>query len=153
MNGGNFLLGNECNKDRKGDMIARSIICDESRVVKSNKQIKDWLTNTSRSFFQHTAEHSCSIYRYQMSPQSSDEKVVTGDIVLIQQYYIDGNAQRHAENKKCLFYNSHNDAITKIILLNERIYSDEELGVKSNKIVQVVTGRRLTYKDAMEYVD
>ena len=56
------------------------------------------------------------------------------------------------ENKKCLFYNSHNDAITKIVLLNERMYSDEELGIKSSKIVQVVTGKRLSYKDAMDHV-
>ena len=120
--------------------------------IQNNKIIQDWLKNTSQSFFQLIGGQNKSIYRYQISPQSIDEPIVTGDIVLFQQYYIDNNPERHAENKKCLFYNSNNNSITKIILLNERLYSDEELGVKSGKIVQVVTGKRLSYKDAFDYV-
>ena len=106
----------------------------------NNKKIQDWLKNTSQSFFQLFGGQNKSIYRYQISPQSIDEPIVTGDIVLFQQYYIDNNPERHAENKKCLFYNSNHNSLTKIILLNERMYSDEELGVKSGKIVQFVTG-------------
>ena len=124
----------------------------DQRVIQDNKIIQKWLTDTSCSFFELAGGQKGSVYRYQISPRSSDESIVPGDIVLIQQYYIDKNAQRHAENKKCLFYNSHNDAITKIVLLNERMYSDEELGIKSSKIVQVVTGKRLSYKDAMDHV-
>ena len=128
------------------------ITADRARAASHNKLVKDWLTDTSQSFFEMFGAVSSSIYRYQISPSSTDEAIVPGDIVLIQQYYIDGNAKRHAENKKCLFYNSHNNAITKIILMNERMYSEEELGVKSSKIVQIVTGKRLSYKDAFDYV-
>ena len=131
------------------------VMSEISKTQSSSKHniiVKNWLTNTFQSFFKMFGAISSSIYRYQISPRSADETVIPGDIVLIQQYYIDGNAERHAENKKCLFYNSHNSYITKIILLNERLYSDEELGVKSGKIVQVVTGKRLSYKDAFDHV-
>jgi hypothetical protein len=114
--------------------------------------VKYWLTDTSRSFFEIFGSVASFSTRLQISPRSHDEAIVPGDIILIQQFYIDGNAERHAENKKCLFYNFHNKAISKIILLNEKMYSNEELGVNSSKIVQVVTGKRLSYKDAMEYV-
>ncbi|GAG23382.1 unnamed protein product, partial [marine sediment metagenome] len=151
MTNGVFSLGDTINNNNNGGKPRKIVAIEEQRVNQDNGIIHNWLTNTSRSFFELAGGQKGSIYRYQISPKSSDEKVITGDIILIQQYYVDGNAQRHAENKKCLFYNSHNEAITKIILLNERMYSVEELGVNSSKIVQVVTGKRLSYKDAMEH--
>jgi hypothetical protein len=36
--------------------------------------------------------------------------------------------------------------------MNERIYSTKELGIHSDKIVQVVIGRRLLYKDMIDYI-
>jgi hypothetical protein len=147
MSNNGFSLGNT--GSRTDNKINTAI--QNQRIVQDNNTIQDWLKNTSRSFFELAGGQKGSIYRYQISPQSNDEAIVPGDIVLFQQYYIDSNAERHAENKKCLFYNSHNKSITKIILLNERLYSDEELGVKSSKIIQVVTGKRLSYKDAFEH--
>ena len=41
--------------------------------------------------------------------------------------------------------------LDKIILLNERVYSAEELGTNSDKIEQVVISERLTYKKVFEY--
>ena len=38
-------------------------------------------------------------------------------------------------------------------MLNERIYTDEELGVKSPKIVQTVIGRRMMYSDVFHNVN
>jgi hypothetical protein len=143
-----FLMGNQ--NDRAANR--RDTAVQRHSVIKDNKTIQDWLKNTSRSFFELAGGQKGFVYRYQISPRSREEPVVPGNIVLIQQYYVDRNAERHAENKKCLFYNSHNDAISKIILLNERMYSNQELGVNSGKIVQVVTGKRLSYKDAMDHV-
>ena len=42
--------------------------------------------------------------------------------------------KRNIELKDCLKKNVENDLISKIILLNERKYTDEELGVSSKKI-------------------
>ena len=50
-----------------------------------------------------------------------------------------------------MLYNCSNNAIDKIILLNERVYSAEELGTNSAKIEQVVIKERLTYKKVFEY--
>jgi hypothetical protein len=90
--------------------------------------------------------------RYQISQESKLGPEVPGDIVLIQQYYLDDDFSRRAENKLCLLTNSQNSAITKIILLNEKLYSSEELGVNSDKIEQVVIDKRLTYKNVFDYV-
>lgn len=57
------------------------------------------------------------------------------------QYYKPKNLQREREVKKCLDENIENPLIDKIILLNEKTYSLP----KSNKIQQIVHGKRLTY--------
>ena len=43
--------------------------------------------------------------------------------------------------------------IDKIYLLNERIYSDEELGIKSNKIKQINIEKRLLYSVCFDYIE
>ena len=55
-------------------------------------------------------------------------------MVLVQQYYLDADAVRRRENRECLERNAANPCIDRIILLNERLYSEEELGVPSDKI-------------------
>jgi hypothetical protein len=73
-------------------------------------------------------------------------------ITLIQQYYIDKDARRREENALCLRLNASNNAITQILLLNERVYTEEELGnPPMDKVQQVVVGKRLTYLDAFRY--
>lgn len=73
-------------------------------------------------------------------------------IVLIQQFFIHGDKARHKEILETLTMNVHNDCIDEIHLLNERFYTEEELGTNSKKIKQVVdSGKRLTYKDVMKY--
>ena len=48
--------------------------------------------------------------------------------------------------------NAHNKNIDEIHLLNERIYTYEEIGSNSTKIKQVVdSGKRLTFSDVMKY--
>ena len=119
-----------------------------------NTQISKWLRNTSQSFL-GLFDYRCpkaNEKRYQISPESKLGSEVSGDIILIQQYYLDENLTRRAENKLCLLTNSQNSSITKIILLNEKSYSAEELGVRSDKIEQVVIDKRLTYKDVFSYI-
>ena len=45
-----------------------------------------------------------------------------------------------------------NKYITKIYLLNERIYTDIELGISSNKIVQINIKERILFKDVFDYI-
>lgn len=74
------------------------------------------------------------------------------DIHLFMQFYIDTNAVRQAEIRTSLYKNLQNPLIRKVHLLNERIYTHKEIGVKSAKIVQTNIGKRLTYSDIFEYV-
>jgi len=75
------------------------------------------------------------------------------NIFLITQFFIHSNSERHKEILYCLKKNVENEYIHKIYLLNERIYSDEELGVKSDKIIQYDIKKRIKYKDIFEFVD
>jgi hypothetical protein len=64
---------------------------------------------------------------------------------LIQQYYEPPQGRRHREIKTCLANNVASPYIDRILLLNEKEYSDLP---KSEKIVQQVLGSRMTYYDA-----
>lgn len=72
-------------------------------------------------------------------------------IFIITQYYIPASEKRREELKFVLKKNVEENQVNKIYLLNERMYSEEELGVKSDKIVQIVTGKRLTYSAAFDF--
>ena len=74
------------------------------------------------------------------------------NIILIQQFFIHSDPNRQNEIRNCLKYNCYNNHISKIILLNEKIYSPDELGVQNDKVEQVVINDRLTFKIAFEYV-
>ena len=77
------------------------------------------------------------------------------NIYLIQQFFIPSNAARKREIVDTLRNNCNVDKITKIILLNERIYSKVELGLNDKqflKIQQVNINKRLSYRDVFEYV-
>ena len=76
-------------------------------------------------------------------------------IYLILQFYIPNNIIRYNEIKLRLNLNIRNKYIYKIILLNERIYSNKELGidVSQNKIEQVNIGTRLQFSDIFKYVN
>ena len=74
-------------------------------------------------------------------------------IILVYQFFIHSDKQRNNEIKQCLKFNIANRNISKIILPNERIFTHEELGIKSNKIIQVDIKRRLKFSDIFELVD
>lgn len=72
-------------------------------------------------------------------------------IHLFLQFYLDKNKIHRREIRFALKKNVKNPYIDSIILLNERIYTDEELGVQSEKIKQIVIGKRISYYDFLNY--
>jgi len=77
------------------------------------------------------------------------------DIFIITQFFIHADETRYNEIKTCLKKNIELRYFKKIILLNERIYSLEELGItkeQSNYILQVNIDKRLTYADCLTYL-
>jgi hypothetical protein len=79
-------------------------------------------------------------------------KTIKDPIFLFYQFFIHPNEDRYNEIKYCLLKNVQNEFVDKIYLLNERIYSDKELGVSSDKIIQIVIHKRLTYYDAFHFI-
>ena len=106
-------------------------------VELSNKQLIQWDRNIYLS-------RSTDINKTKEEP---------GIINLFQQFYINKIDERQNEIRKTLLYNCNNNSINNIYLLNERIYSDEELGVKSDKIKQIVIDKRITYQDIFTFVE
>jgi hypothetical protein len=75
----------------------------------------------------------------------------TDPIHLFLQFYLDKDKVHRQEIRFALQQNVNNPFIDSILLLNERIYTDEELGVASPKIKQIVIGNRITYYDFLNY--
>jgi hypothetical protein len=73
------------------------------------------------------------------------------NIYLFQQFYIPEDEERYQETKECLRRNVELGLFKQIYLMNERMYSNQELGIKSNLIIQIIIGKRLTYKLFLEY--
>ena len=87
----------------------------------------------------------------------SDKTVIlptatTDPINIFCQYFLPATDDRRTEIQQCLRFNVANPNIAAIYLLNERIYTDDELGVSDPKIIQVDIGRRLRFSDVFEYI-
>lgn len=82
------------------------------------------------------------------------DKVTNDPIIIFSQFYVDKNADRHKEIQSALRHNCNNVYIDQIILLNEKEYTESELGIKSSKIKQVLNGpgKRLTFADVFSYI-
>ena len=136
-------------KDNYRDSINKhitpqNILSGTSTILRIGKWLEDSKNIVSDA-------HCYRYNNYEISKSCPICKENDENITLIQQYYIDKDKDRSNEIKRCLNFNVNNNSITKIILLNERIYTEDELGVKSNKIEQVVINSRLTYLKAFEY--
>ena len=83
----------------------------------------------------------------QSSYQNLDE------IMVFTQFFVHSSPERNEELRFCLRKNVENHHISRIFLLNEAIYSDEELGITSDKIIQVNIGKRLFYEHIFYYVN
>ena len=83
-----------------------------------------------------------------------DYDIINDKINIFCQFFINPNKERQNEIIFCLLKNLQNKHVDKVYLLNERIYTDIELGgISSEKIIQVNINKRLTYKDVFNYVD
>ena len=80
------------------------------------------------------------------------DKKSADNIHLFTQYFIPSNKHRHDELKKCLKLNALNRDVYKIHLLVERTYTISELGTSSDKIIQTVIGKRLTFQEVFMYI-
>jgi hypothetical protein len=90
---------------------------------------------------------------YEKSPSLEITDVIQDiPIYVIYQYFVPLSDRRTIEYKYCLNKNVSNPYIHHIYLLNEKIYSTTELGVKSDKITQINLNRRLSYKDIFDFV-
>ena len=129
-----------------------------TQATKFFADTKNWLINQERNYFD-IREGKVIVWGdnsyLQLSPplKFESENITEDSIYLFQQFYINSNEERQREIRKTLKYNSLNKNINKIYLLNERHYTDEELGVKSDKIIQIVINKRLMYSDIMNFVN
>lgn len=83
-------------------------------------------------------------------------KLCSDPIYLLTQFFIPKDKTRQREVRYCLQKNCENPNIRKILLVNERKYSNQELGVKephTNKIQQIITGKRLLFRDIFDTID
>lgn len=87
---------------------------------------------------------------------SSENCVSTAEncqIHVFSQFFNHDNIKRNKEITECLNRNINNSHITKIHLLNEKIYTDQEMEVKdTEKIIQSNIGHRLKFQDIFEYI-
>ncbi len=81
------------------------------------------------------------------------EKADTQPIYLIYQYFVHRDASRNKELQECLRKNVENPHITKIYLLNEKIYDKKELGIDSSKIEQINIVNRIKFKNIFNFVE
>ena len=88
---------------------------------------------------------------HEQSLPTCKDYATTYPIHLFLQFYIDNDKNHYREIKYALKKNVKNPHIESIILLNERIYTEDELGITSPKIKQIVIQKRITYYDFLNY--
>ena len=86
-----------------------------------------------------------SSYVSVISPPSCDK------INIVSQFFVSPNPNRSKEIRTALEKNVQNQFIDKIYLLNERPFTNYELGVESDKIQQVIINKRLKFSDFFEF--
>ena len=91
--------------------------------------------------------------RTTLFPQKNIRIDHMNSIFLIYQFFIHSTDERNKELRFCLKKNVENPFINKIYLINERYYSDKELGIKSDKIIQVIKNSRMKFRDTFDLVD
>ena len=84
---------------------------------------------------------------------NSFQNVKPNEVWVFTQFFKHTSAPRFKEIKECLIKNCECPHIDKIVLINEKDYSDEFKKIKgAEKITQFVSGRRLTYANFLQYV-
>lgn len=78
---------------------------------------------------------------------------VDNEIHIFTQFFVHKNASRNEELRHCMKQNHDNPHVAHIHLLNERIYTPEEMGLCSvHKVHQEVIGKRLSFQSVFEYI-
>ena len=122
----------------------------------SENCIANWLRNTEQLYMKMPGATGKWPWMPYVSPKTTlslPENTSNDPIIIITQFYITKNNNRTNEIRKCLALNAHNNQVSKIYLLNEKIYSYKELGTESDKIEQVNIGGRLKYNDVFNFVE
>lgn len=78
--------------------------------------------------------------------------LVPNETWLFTQFFKPQNSHRFEEIKQCLMKNYLCPHIDRIVLINEKDYSDEFNTIAKGKIRQIVSGKRLMYSDFLKYV-
>ena len=121
---------NEPNTNEPNTSIDRSIQTMERDLLNS-------LMKNSSSIMK------CCIHNYWVmhSPETKLSDEIKDDIILITQFYISPNKERHDEILKCLKFNLNNKTIDKVYLITERTYTEDEMKIADNsnksKITQI----------------
>jgi hypothetical protein len=128
---------------------------NKSQILNYFSQIKEYLKDTSKLHPQPGNAIAYNMYLSEKIEYLDINEKNNENIILVQQFYIDKNEERQKEILKCLQLNIFNNSINKIYLLNEKIYTNEELGLKqdNNKIIQININKRLSYKDIFDFVE
>ena len=129
------------------------MISNKSHILSYFDQIKTYLKDTTKIHPHPGNRIDYNMYLSEQIDFVDENSVSTDPIYLIQQFYIDKNEERQKEILKCLKLNVFNNSIDKIYLLNERIYNNNELGIESEKIVQINIKERLTYKHTFDFIE
>ena len=90
---------------------------------------------------------------YKSNKTELTDKIYDDPIYIMTQFYLPKDSERKKEILNCLKLLVHNNLIDKIYLLNERIYTDNELDIVSDKIKQINIARRLLYNDCFNYIE
>ena len=105
------------------------------------------LINSTKEFFRNNSNILNNRDTYINDTDTQDQK-----IILICQFFIPKNEERYKEVKDTLKRNVENKNINTILLLNEKIYSKEEMGIDNEKIKQLNIGKRMSYYDAFKQI-
>jgi uncharacterized protein (UPF0297 family) len=83
--------------------------------------------------------------------------MIKDNIILVTQFYISNNKSRHNEIIECLHKNLDNHLISKIYLITEREYTENDMqidkNINKNKITQINIGKRMKYSDVFDIVE
>lgn len=128
---------------RKKKKSENGIIITLDEILEKNKEVK----NVSIKYGDRHKYSENTVFYLK-------DNFTEDNIYLITQFFIHRQEKRRKEINYCL--NQNCKIFKKIILLNERIYSKEELGVDDEgweKIVQIDIGTRLSYKKFLDYIN
>jgi hypothetical protein len=86
------------------------------------------------------------------SKQTIFDKDIKDKVILFTQFYIPNNEERYKEIKETLKINVNNKLINHIILINERKYTEKEMGIHDKKIIQIIKNGRMTFADVIKNI-